>query len=248
MEDKRGGQIFAACAAGGGVGALVSLQLSQVNPLMAALGGFVGMLVGYLAYDPAGVFAAFKQVFLKATAWRPGWARIRQSAEECAMLVGAAFTPLLVVSALMYYDNSVKLNNIVLDIVISTYFCGIYIFGFWFLMSVFIRDKSWDIATVFKWGNPLTVLCLPVIGLYWLIITTPAAISFSWQVTKSAFILMHSNGRVLCAVDSLIGACVGYLAGNAMVGAIVGGGVGLLNYELVSKRWLKLVPAPVEKK
>ena len=43
-----------------------------------------------------------------------------------------------------------------------------------------------------------------------------------------------------CAVDAMIGAAVGFFAGSAIIGALVGGLFGVLNYEVVSKRLLHL--------
>jgi uncharacterized membrane protein (UPF0136 family) len=56
------------------------------------------------------------------------------------------------------------------------------------------------------------------------------------------FRLIHSDIRLLCAVDSAIGSAVGYFAGSAIIGLIAGVLFGLVNYEVVSKRVLKLVP------
>ena len=61
----------------------------------------------------------------------------------------------------------------------------------------------------------------------------PRAIWFTFKY-------IHSDLRVLCAVDSGIGAIIGFLAGNPIVGAVVGGIIGYVNYEVVSKRLLKL--------
>jgi uncharacterized membrane protein len=45
-------------------------------------------------------------------------------------------------------------------------------------------------------------------------------------------------------VDAVFGVIVGWKFGNPLLGAIVGGVLGVINYQLVSIRWLKLVPAP----
>ncbi|OGZ36037.1 MAG: hypothetical protein A2V60_01840 [Candidatus Portnoybacteria bacterium RIFCSPHIGHO2_01_FULL_39_19] len=59
---------------------------------------------------------------------------------------------------------------------------------------------------------------------------------------KTIFITIHSEIRLLCGVDAAIGTAIGYFAGNAIIGAIAGGLFGLLNYEVVSRRILRLVP------
>jgi hypothetical protein len=65
--------------------------------------------------------------------------------------------------------------------------------------------------------------------------------AFVFQV----FVYIHSTRRTICFVDSTIGAVVGYCSGSAIIGALVGGMLGILNYELVTVRWLKLAPAKV---
>jgi hypothetical protein len=42
-------------------------------------------------------------------------------------------------------------------------------------------------------------------------------------------------------VDSALGAASGYYFGSAILGGVVGMILGLVNYEIVSIRWLKLV-------
>ena len=60
--------------------------------------------------------------------------------------------------------------------------------------------------------------------------------------SKQVLVLIHSDVRLLCGTDAAIGAGIGYLAHNPLIGALAGGILGLANYELVSIRWLKLVP------
>jgi len=57
------------------------------------------------------------------------------------------------------------------------------------------------------------------------------------------FIYVHSERRTICFVDAALGALAGFFFGSAAVGAAVGAMLGIINYELVSVRWLKLVPA-----
>jgi len=43
-------------------------------------------------------------------------------------------------------------------------------------------------------------------------------------------------------VDAMLGTVVGYFYGNALIGALAGGIFGVINFEIVSKRLLKLKP------
>jgi len=72
--------------------------------------------------------------------------------------------------------------------------------------------------------------------LFWIVVSSGA---FFWILFK----LIHSDLRLLCGIDAAIGAAIGYLSHNALIGALAGGALGVVNFELVSKRWLKLVRA-----
>ena len=72
---------------------------------------------------------------------------------------------------------------------------------------------------------------------------------FLWHVAmiippfaKQLFLFIHSDMRLVCGVGSAIGTILGYLTGDVMVGALVGGVTGVLDFEIIAKRWLKTVP------
>ncbi|MFA6554244.1 MAG: hypothetical protein WCS89_01930 [Candidatus Paceibacterota bacterium] len=68
----------------------------------------------------------------------------------------------------------------------------------------------------------------------------------SLKVVWGTFKLIHSDIRILCMTDAMIGATIGYYSGNALFGGIVGAIFGVLNYEIISKRWFKLVTVSKE--
>lgn len=57
-----------------------------------------------------------------------------------------------------------------------------------------------------------------------------------------AFVYVHSERRTLCFVDATLGAIAGFFLGSAITGALIGAVLGGINYEIVSVKWLKLVP------
>lgn len=91
-----------------------------------------------------------------------------------------------------------------------------------------------SIVPYFCWAL-LDTFILPGIKLF-LRITFLFVPLFVWQMFK----LIHSDVRVLCACDAAIGAAVGYFYANPLLGGVVGGTFGVLNYEVVSKRLLRL--------
>lgn len=64
----------------------------------------------------------------------------------------------------------------------------------------------------------------------------------SGKFFKLAFINIHSDIRLLCGVDSALGATAGYLLGNALYGGLIGVMFGLINYYVISIKVLKLQP------
>ena len=62
-----------------------------------------------------------------------------------------------------------------------------------------------------------------------------------WFV-KTVVVAIHSDRRLMCLTDAATGAVIGGYTGNAVVGCLLGIVIGLANYEIVSKRILKLVP------
>ena len=64
-----------------------------------------------------------------------------------------------------------------------------------------------------------------------------------FKLARRTFILVHSELRLLCLTDAMIGSVAGYFCGNALIGGVVGAVCGLANYKLVSVKWLKLEKA-----
>ncbi len=58
---------------------------------------------------------------------------------------------------------------------------------------------------------------------------------FGWQL----FVRIHSERRLICGVDALLGSMIGYFAGSAIIGALAGGVLGVINYNVVTERWLR---------
>jgi len=75
----------------------------------------------------------------------------------------------------------------------------------------------------------------------------PLIIQTVKQFAVGAFFYVHSERRKICFVDATLGATAGYFLGSAIAGALIGAILGIVNYEIVSIRWLKIVPAKATK-
>ena len=60
---------------------------------------------------------------------------------------------------------------------------------------------------------------------------------FFWKL----FLMIHSEMRILCGVDAMIGAVIGYFAGSALMGALYGGIVGVFNFLVITELCLKRI-------
>lgn len=119
-----------------------------------------------------------------------------------------------------------------------------------------VIERNWDLAKI---ANPIAVGCFVarhlLRGLWFAIPRMPQAIAMlaSWLVAaakllgaflRAIFVAVHSERRLICLVDATLGALVGYhVFGIATAGAIAGMILGVINFEVVSVRWLKIVPA-----
>jgi hypothetical protein len=116
-------------------------------------------------------------------------------------------------------------------------------------------EDGWFAALNF---NPIAAIFWMIYGIVLALIHSPsfisdAATSCAATVVQAMaqlkkfvvglFIYVHSTRRTICFVDATIGAAIGYSLGSAIYGAIAGAFLGVINYELVSVRWLKIVPA-----
>lgn len=265
-------KVFIACALGGGVGALIALQLT---PFFWWIGVLFGGLVGYLSYE-------FKTVMQAASiAWR-------MAGEGVPNLLRIVFSRRLL-------KGLIEVVTILLNVFIVLLPLGIAAFIAISLsgadpMKVYLPVILISLTPVFLVGmvGPIifadirasartgkehslnlgdTIVTLDLLyfnfilvpssiakAIWWLIRRTLPAIklivlALYWGVillikfVKYLFILIHSDLRLLCAMDAVIGAIIGFSASNALIGALAGGVIGVLNFELISKRLLHLVPS-----
>lgn len=260
--DSRVLKVFVAVALGAFVGALVALQL---NPLVWWLGLAVGGLIGYLVYEPMVVIRTIpiaarnayeasgeglqKIVNIATTilsAFLLGCRRMKSRRKELFWYLAGGWTagfwvvvamnfPFLCIPA-KYRDLGTcsKFNLTISPLV----FIGITAIVVIALLITSESDLPED-KRRFRW---IATRRNPVIVLWYALCLIPGTAKFLVRFTATLFRLIHSDIRLLCGVDAAIGAAVGYFTQNAIVGAAIGGLFGALNFEILSKRVLRLVP------
>lgn len=89
--------------------------------------------------------------------------------------------------------------------------------------------------------NSFAFLWMVLMALIWFVQITPDRIVSKF--VKNIFLLIHSDIRLLCMTDATLGALIGYACNNPLIGGLAGAIFGIINYWIVSIRWLRLAPA-----
>lgn len=263
-------KVFLACAIGAGIGSLVALEVSQMFWWLGLIiGGFTGYLsydwqrvvsaipqaatmvapaITDFSRDirqglrtflgkPRPVFWSYLLFEVIVFWWLnqiiplphkgPFWADLIGMALITIMLTATAWavlTILLVIRPIVTckatYDKWAKT-------------------GWWSVSDPFDYITgicSWREAAQYHFDGLRNLIPVLLIAIGTLILPFKFGGKFGWVFFK----LIHSDLRLLCGVDAMIGSAVGYFSGSAIIGAIAGGLFGLLNYEVVSKRFLRL--------
>lgn len=259
-------RIALACFIGAVIGALLALQF---NHYFWWAGILLGGITGYLSYEFKAVMWAVKSV--SGIVWREmtqqkynipaiPFDKIKTVGKLVVsilfVLVPCCFTlviALLIVASwaiVIFFLDLFPEDLGVLSNAGLTLVCLLPGFAFIsYVCQVFHETESnpsmiKSAIKEFIWLNGLVVLCFVIPrGLLWLTMRIPPAVTFLIRVAKRTFILIHSEIRLLCMTDAMLGALVGYFCGNALVGGVAGAVLGVVNYKLVSVRWLKLVRA-----
>jgi hypothetical protein len=253
------GKVFFACALGAFVGALMALQIRHAFWWVGLLAGFS---VGYLAYEVKKVIEAVPVAWKRATSWRwhPDKAWWKAYGKLSLTFLGCGLTLAIGFTALFAGMQSV--SNMILSswtsvagwsMVVCLSIAGVYI-----SLVAAICDTS----MLENMKRELSVVSNPCRFYFWIAprgvyqgitilisilpeLATDAknARNMIGRFFAHLFRLIHSELRLLCGVDAAIGAAAGYYLGNAIAGAIIGGLWGVLNFEVLSIRVRKLVPA-----
>ncbi len=238
---KESWKVFWACLIGAGLGAFVALES---NHYFWWVGLLAGGLTGYLSYEWKKVVAAIPAAYKAARGWRPdvnywrafGWGMI-------TMLSICSWMYVLVFLAWVTRDSPAN----PMELLYCTY--GIFPVSL-FLGFVIALDKAPDSVIV---GKMMTKATFPPIFLFWhipraivyLVRNIPSILKFLRRFSWQMFLRIHSEMRLLCGIDALLGAGIGFFAGSVLVGALAGAAIGLVNYLVVTKGWLEprgLVP------
>ncbi len=253
---KESWKVFLACTFGAGIGSLVALQLSH---WFWWVGLLVGGIVGYLSYEWKAVVQAVPHAFRAATKWR-----LPKLAFDQAFWMGALtwnfFTWICGQTLLLGANRAPHLSwteaiTLIVLFPVSLALLIAVIFLLAFTINPMEGSELPDIRKIAIATFPPVVIFWHIPrALVWFARKLPGAAQatckwivwavggfarfckrFAWQM----FIRIHSEKRLICGVDAMLGAAIGYMAHHAIIGALAGGIIGLINHAVVTERWLK---------
>lgn len=242
---KESWKVFLACALGAGIGSLVALELNQ---WLWWIGLIVGGLIGYFSYEWHAVVRAIPAAW-KATGG-VGGLLMGCAAMGLAMmsLVWAFFwviLPIVIIGGLAGGDlNSAPAWAVTIIALLCLMSVAVnFIVLILSLTPPIGADNSSPFEKALKANWRLFPLIVVFVhlprGMHWLWGKAPRFIRFCKCLGWEFFIRIHSERRLLCGFDAMLGAGVGYFAGSAIIGALAGGVFGLINYAVVTKRILE---------
>lgn len=241
-------RVFLACTFGAFIGTLVALQVNQPFWWIGMLCGFA---TGYISCEFKRFVTAIPVAWRRATAWRwkPNkkfWRLYPKTVFGMWSILStvalAALTLACLFSSSPYYFSGKSLLEFVLYTFFSSLFMG------WVISDSAPMDMD-IVLTIQKLTmfNPFRVYLwlLPrgiIICLWWIAFQgVPTFVRITGHFVRHLFLVTHSEVRLLCGFDAAIGAAVGYFCSSALIGAILGGVLGVLQFEILSIRVFGLV-------
>jgi hypothetical protein len=253
-------RIVFACFTGAALGAVVAMQLHY----FWWLGILVGGATGYLSFSFREVMAAAVTAWntlsgggLKGHALKTGLVNAaRFLAILGCVIVGAVSAFILLIGVIMLCTATPEVTSrwhavpaASARMPIPRVFwlsaaAGVLVLGsalFVWILRLPDRKRTWTAMVGCVAATPLV---LPLtLAFVFLSVIVPPGIRFMGRLARQTFILVHSEVRLLCLTDALLGALIGYLFANALIGGLAGAALGWLNYRFISVRWLKLAKA-----
>lgn len=236
-------KVFVACALGAFIGGVVALQL---NGYFWWIGLVAGGLVGYFTYEFRTVLKAIPKAWRAVIEWRPNVEYWRAFGKLSVHLTIAASTFTVLPAILFLVSDNYVMSIVLISI---TLLAGVIVTVI-ALFDSSITDITEDYQPVIEDARDIARYNVITVyfryapkAIWWTIKRIPSIAVSLARFVRKVFRLIHSDERLLCGVDAAIGATVGYFTGNALIGALFGGALGVASFELISKRLLHLIPA-----
>lgn len=260
--------IAIACAVGALIGTLVGIEIAKyLAPALhwwcAAAGMFAGSIVAYVTIDFRQFCAGVNHAYHNTIAWRPYglyWKTVGMAyASVISLCLTLAIGVIVTFVPFDLIEEKFKFSYLGFFLAVVIACSTLLSFGATSCRRGTSDDSYEELLLrqhriyyeMFQWINPIGVTYYALKGLWWMMRHLPwlirqgvfglwVAIVFLGYFISAAFVYVHSTRRTICFVDAGLGALIGFMCGSPIVGAISGAMLGVLNYELVSVRLLKL--------
>jgi uncharacterized membrane protein len=239
-------KVFVACVVGAFIGTFVSLEVAT---WLWWIGLLAGGLIGYLTYEWRKVPSAIAVAWTAAIAGALDKPKHYWSVTGLCWLVALQIALVVAVTIFLFTLSAIVtgvFSGITLLVMLGTIYDPTY--------GKTFADGLLDYAAK-KPGNlkRLTLIMILPLGIVWsiwkLIVNFPRILcatgrgaarlaKFLKVFGKEAFLRIHSELRLICGVDAMIGTAIGFFAGSTIIGALAGGLFGVFNYAIVTKLWL----------
>ena len=246
--------IVAACFLGATLGAFCALHFSHH---FWWLGILIGGAIAYFSFRWREVLAAIYRASTEVIHLKPNWPCLKLAAQFC-LISFATYTPWLVCVNLWAYWSSESPSHfrfpwgfrgvLVVSSVICI-LCSIVMTAYTLFVSVRFNHTKWldmrNMALRILWYTfPLVLVVWHIPrGIIWAtswgIKRGPCAFRACVKIGRKTLFLIHSEIRLLCMADAIIGALVGYCFKSSLFGGVVGSACGVLHYRFISMRWFK---------
>lgn len=236
-----------------------------------AIGALVGGITAYVAIDFRRFCAGVVHSYHRTIAWRPDsrWWKTLAVMSGGIVMMYSSIVGVGGVTVAYFSDNPMP---VLICTLLFALFASVLGAGLGWLMTGTASRGAKDAADRERllrnlaeigwffvcWCNPIGATLAAIHGLKWVAVHTPSAIARAVPATINSvrqivntlvqfvtdvFVYVHSQRRTICFVDATIGAAIGYTFGSAIIGTIAGALLGVLNYEIVSVRLLRLIPS-----
>jgi len=246
-------KIFLSCSFGAGIGAMVALG---VNHYFWWLGLIVGGLTGYLSYEFKKVVEAAAEGYKRVAGYKPNKEYWKIYGLMILVDSSILLTVVSIIIPLMF--SLISLLTKKADFMVIFFLCALsFAFTLLFIMLRGVLDSDERLSIKQKAEHyvvereklitQLKEFNFLAVYFYWLprgiieaVKKIPKIVLFLARFVKTIFLLIHSDIRLLCGMDAAIGAGIGYFTASVVAGMFIGGILGVIQYEIVSKRLLHL--------
>jgi hypothetical protein len=238
-------KVLSACALGAFMGDIVAFQINHNFWWIGLLAGFS---MGFLTYEFKTVVAAIPKAWRAASTlrWHPNKAFWRSYPK--ALLTVALFAPTICLPlAGLVSVGSVRPYLTSFLWALATHLSFMIVMMPPLLIKGVKPEQTrkqlnrllrLNLFYVYLWVVPKCLFN----GILWLICRAPRAVWAIGAFLSRLLKFTHSEIRLLCGIDAAVGAAVGYYFGKAVWGILAGVLWGVLNFEVISILWLKVVP------